>query len=107
MRSKILFGLFLLLVIWAGCKKDEDSKDLKADFDWTLQQEPGKVIFTNKSSNAISYEWNFDDGTFSTQTNPTKTYQQNGSYIVTLKAFGTGATESVNDTIVVNNIQAK
>lgn len=106
MKSKFFFGLVILVLIWTGCKKDEDSKELKAAFEWTLQQEPGKVIFTNKSANAITYEWTFDDGTFSTQANPTKTYIQNGNYIVTLKAFGTTATESVKDTVVVNNIAA-
>lgn len=103
-RTKLV-GLFLLLLIWAGCKKDDDEKkELKAAFEWQLTAEPGKVNFTNRSSNAVSYEWNFDDGTASTQLNPVKTYNQNGEYIVTLKAFGTGATETVADTVTVNNI---
>jgi len=105
MNRTILFGLFLLLIIWAGCKKDDNDKNvLKAAFEWQLTNEPGKVIFTNKSTNAVTYEWNFDDGTASTQLNPVKTYNVNGVYIVTLKAFGTGAIESVADTVTVNNI---
>lgn len=104
MKSKFLFLSFVLMLAWTGCNKDEDKNELKAAFAWTLQQEPGKVIFTNQSSNAVSYEWNFDDGTSSTQMSPTKNYLQNGNYIVTLKAFGTGETQTASDTVVVNNI---
>lgn len=94
----------VVLLLWAGCKKDDDNNELKAIFDWELTEEPGKVIYTNRSLNADIYEWNFGDGTFSTVTSPQKTYGQNGDFIVTLKAFGSGNIVSVSDTITVNNI---
>lgn len=42
------------------------------------------ISFTNNSTNATSYLWNFGDGNTSTATNPTHTYTLLGSYNVTL-----------------------
>ncbi len=45
------------------------------------------VTFTNSSTGTITgFFWNFDDGTTSTQTNPTHTYTNNGTYHVMLVA---------------------
>ena len=44
------------------------------------------VDFTNLSSNANSYEWNFGSLTTSTLTNPSYTYNQEGIYSTTLTA---------------------
>jgi PKD repeat protein len=104
MRSIFLASCIIGLLLWSGCKKDDDKNELQAIFDWELTEDPGKVIFTNRSRNADIYEWNFGDGTFSTVTSPQKTYGQNGDFIVTLKAFGSGNIVSVSDTIMVDNI---
>jgi len=42
------------------------------------------ISFTNNSTNATSYLWNFGDGNTSTATNPTHIYSLLGSYNVTL-----------------------
>lgn len=44
------------------------------------------VTFSNNSTNATSYEWNFGDGNTSTEANPTHTYVDGGQYEVTLTA---------------------
>jgi uncharacterized repeat protein (TIGR01451 family) len=46
------------------------------------------VTFTNTSSNADAYWWDFGDGITSTLENPVHTYAAGGTYIVTLFAFG-------------------
>ncbi len=49
------------------------------------------IAFTNLSSNANSYIWDFGDGNFSVQTNPVHTYTNPGVYTVKLiaqNAFG-------------------
>lgn len=104
MKSLLLACCIVMLTLWAGCKKDDDNKEVKAAFEWELQQAPGEVVFNNRSENAISFEWNFDDGTSSTVQSPVKVYNQNGEYYVTLKAFGSDAINSVVDTVIVNNI---
>lgn len=51
-----------------------------------------KVNFSNTSTNADRYEWNFGDpasgaNNISTQTNPTHTFSDTGTYTVVLRAF--------------------
>ncbi len=59
---------------------------------------PLTVNFTNNSQNALSYLWDFGDGSpVSTQENPSHTYTAGGDYTVTLYAFGSNS----NDTAVV------
>lgn len=44
------------------------------------------IIFTNTSEGDITgFEWNFGDGSTSTETNPMTTYESAGNYTVTLK----------------------
>jgi len=108
MKINFFVVVIALLMGCISCSKDDQNKDeVKAAFEWQLTLEPGKVVFTNKSSNAVSYEWNFDDGNLSTVASPSKVYDQNGSYLVSLKAIGATATASVSDTVVVDNIPAK
>jgi PKD repeat protein len=96
--------LVVFVVLAIGCKKDDDdNKEPKAAFTWQLTDSAGQVIFTNTSENAQTFEWNFGDGTASTATSPMHLYEENDSFIVTLKAFGIGS-NSVQDTVLVNNL---
>ena len=49
---------------------------------------PFTVFFTNLSSGATSYSWNFGDGKTSSAVNPVNTYTNAGSYDVQLTAIG-------------------
>lgn len=42
------------------------------------------IYFTDSSSNAISWNWDFGDGNYDTSQNPIHSYTQNGTYSVTL-----------------------
>jgi PKD repeat protein len=62
--------------------------------------QPTVVNFTNQSTNAAGYNWNFGNGLSSTLTNPSSTYQQVGDYTVTL--VGTtihGCIDSIQKTV--------
>lgn len=66
--------------------------DAIADFSYSGQ---GAVYnFTNLSQNANSYLWNFGDGSTSTETNPTHTYSESGTYQVSLTAFNNQCADS-------------
>lgn len=60
----------------------------------------GTINFANTSTNGQSYFWDFDDGNTSTQNNPSNSYQNNGSYNVTLIVFSMDSCFS--DTITQN-----
>ena len=66
---------------------------------------PLEVAFTNLSSGAVDYTWDFGDGNTSTNTDPVNVYTNAGTFSVTLTAIGLGGTNAFSRTnyIVVTN----
>jgi large repetitive protein len=61
-----------------------------------------QFVFTNTSTGAVSYVWNFGDATTSTATNPTKSYTAAGTYTVTLTATSVnGCVRTFSRTVTV------
>ncbi len=52
---------------------------------------PFETTFTNQSTGASQYLWEFGDGSTSFETNPSHTYVRSGQYTVSLTAIGDGA----------------
>ena len=67
---------------------------------------PLTVNFTNLTTGATNYAWDFGDGNISADVNPANTYSNAGSYSVTLVADGPGGTNSLTQTnlVVVTNL---
>ncbi len=59
------------------------------------------VTFFNQSVNAESYNWNFGDETTSTDEEPVHTYENPGTYTVTLTADGITGDEAIYEAEVV------
>ncbi len=78
-----------------------------ADFSFSVLDDL-TVEFTNASSNADSYAWDFGDGVgTSTEENPTYTYASEGIYTVTLTATNSdGSTESTSNVTFAPNLIA-
>lgn len=55
-----------------------------ASFNYTSLQSPLFIQFTSTSQDAISYSWDFGDGSGSSNQNPLKVYSNQGSYPVCL-----------------------
>ena len=53
----------------------------------SLVNDTVSIAFTNTSSNASSYLWDFGDGAENTSSNPSHTYTGAGTYTVTLAAY--------------------
>ena len=75
-----------------------NSPTAQASFIYTING--GQVTFSNTSTNASSYLWEFGNGQTSTQANPTVTFNTQGMYTVCLTA--TGTCELVNACQTVN-----
>jgi len=61
------------------------------------------VNFTNTSTNATGYEWDFGDGQTSTETNPSHTFASNGTYTVQLIATYLNCSDSFTEDIAVTS----
>ena len=75
-------GGALVLLFLVGCARPV------AQFSFSGDQEaaPSTIEFSNESENAESYEWDFGDGSFSSDDSPHHQYRSSGNYLVTLKA---------------------
>ncbi|MFH2095453.1 MAG: M14 family zinc carboxypeptidase [Bacteroidota bacterium] len=73
-----------------------------ADFNYTPNGY--EFSFTNNSTGATSYFWNFDDGNSGTLPNPTHTYAVDGSYDVMLIATNSCGSDTMIQTIVITGI---
>jgi PKD repeat protein len=65
---------------------------------------PLKVTFTNLSSNATNYVWNFGDGNMlstGSNTNVTHTYTNAANYTVILTAYGPGGMNALTNTAYI------
>jgi hypothetical protein len=64
----------------------------------TLGEVPITVSFGDLSSGGVQvWEWDFGDGTSSTEQNPTHTYSASGKYTVSLRVIASGATEAMTE----------
>lgn len=62
-------------------------------------------VFTNQSTNAVSYSWNFGDSSpGSTSANPTHTYATNGTFVVTLTVTGPCGSSTSTQTVVITQV---
>lgn len=72
----------------ASCSDDEAPNPV-AGFTYTIDKPTMEVTFTNTSTDAVGYSWNFGDATpVSTEANPKHKYAQEGKYDVVLTAVG-------------------
>ena len=64
---------------------------------------PCNISFTNTSTNAISYAWDFGDGSTSTSNNPNHTYTSGGAYSVILRATNAAGTSQITKNVNIAN----
>lgn len=79
----------------------------EAFFTWEADMESDSLLFSNASTGAESYQWDFGDGTGSVQENPGHQYTQAGPYVVSLiAANGCGAdTIALEVTVVLSSVK--
>lgn len=120
MKPKQLLYLLLFLLCGVACQKDtvthiDTDKEFVVNFDFPSGDvfAPSKVVITNRTKNALEYQWSYDEvrvisGTdtvlskSSTGLLPDTFYfEVPGTYSVTLTAKSAGATETVTKQLVV------
>jgi len=102
---KIGFALITLLLITCipSCTKTENQKLPVADFTFSPSSgyKPFTAIFSNTSENAESFSWDFGNGDYSNERNPSTTYLNDGVYSVTLTAKNSSGTNKITKSITV------
>jgi PKD repeat protein len=103
MKRNIIY-LFAVIAITAGmssCKKDKGGSGLKAVFSYVA--DGYKVNFTNFSTNATEYQWDFGDGSGQTSTakTPQHIFTRKGDFLVSLTAKNGTETNVFKDTVTI------
>lgn len=65
---------------------------------------PLVIPFINSSLYAESYAWDFDDGSVSSEANPTHTFLESGEYHVTLTATGLSGNAQSEENVLVHEL---
>ena len=75
-----------------------------ADFSYTINSD-GSISFINTSQDADTYLWDFGDGVTTTTTSPIYTYEELGTYLVTLQASNAcGTVETVLEIDIISSL---
>jgi PKD repeat protein len=107
--------LFTCSISLLSCSKDDDSDgndnttNPVANFTMSggNQQAPHLVTFSNTSTGATFYSWEFGDGGTSVLTNPEHIYQQGGTYTISLTATNGAKQNVITKTISILNRPTK
>ncbi len=106
LNLQLTLALFMSMFLITSCGSDDDvtPSGLIASF----QAEPSTdnfatIIFTNFSTDATSYAWDFGDGNSSTEESPTHTYAAGGDYNVTLTASNADDSATFSRTITITD----
>ncbi|HMO63490.1 MAG TPA: PKD domain-containing protein [Ferruginibacter sp.] len=102
MKQRIPFIIVIAtLLLSTGCKKENNGSGLKAVFSYVA--DGFRVNFTNFSTNATEYSWDFGDGTGTTSSRrePLHIFKQKGDFLVTLTAKNGSETSVFKDTVAI------
>jgi len=108
-KKPIIFFPYIKLVFIAGLLllSCASAKAVTASFtaDHTSGCSPLVISFTNSSTSATSYYWDFGNGSTSTLTNPGTSYSSTGTYTIKLVAYNSsGGADSTTLSITVYNV---
>lgn len=72
------------------------------DVDFTYTVDGTTVFFQNLSNNGDSYNWSYGDGNGSSDTSPSYTYSERGTYSVTLTASNNCGSNQTNSEVIIS-----
>src|SRR5664279_4144319 len=94
----ILMAATIAAFNFSSCKKE--SKKPEPFVFFSVQVDGATASFKNQSEDVVSYEWDFGDGTKSTDENPTHTYPGKGKYVPTLYATSSSGIKAEASTVI-------
>lgn len=99
-RSNVFFTIVALMAAFnfSSCKKDTAKPEPFVFYTVTI--DGSTVTFTNETKGAVSYEWDFGDGSSSAEENPTHTYPGKGKYVPTLYVTYSDGSKAEASTVI-------
>lgn len=103
---KNISAILILATLISSCAKQPEAAFTPSK---TSVYEGEEITFNNTSTDAETSEWDFGDGTTSTEMSPKKKFDKEGSYAVTLNAFSKKKKkeDETSKTITVNKLFLK
>ena len=100
-RNIYLLALVSMICAVSSCKKEDSESGTKAVFSYVA--DGFKVNFTNFSTNATDYTWDFgdDSGETSTSKSPQHIFKKKGDFLVSLTAKNGAETSTFIDTVTI------
>ncbi|MFT3680221.1 MAG: PKD domain-containing protein [Ferruginibacter sp.] len=100
-RNIYVIAVLVLSLAGTSCKKENAGSGLKAVFSYVA--DGYKVNFTNFSTNAKEYSWEFGDGSGETSVlkGPQHIFRSKGDFLVTLTAKSGSETSTFTDTVSI------
>lgn len=98
-RNKVLYliGLFILM---AGCRKAVQDPHPALDVIYTVTIDGFDVTFNNTTEGGTAYDWDFGDGSTSTEKSPEHTYANKGKFVVTLSVTAANGKVEEGSTVI-------
>lgn len=96
---KLYFILLLPVIPFLNaCKKTQSQPPPLIDFSLNISGDT--VVFTNLTTGASTYKWDFNDGTTSTDASPMHVYPHKGKYVPTLYATSADGIMAQGSTVI-------
>ncbi|MBS1557750.1 MAG: PKD domain-containing protein [Bacteroidetes bacterium] len=93
----------LVLMGQSNCSTNSIKNMPIAQFTYSVEA-GARVIFSNTSQNATSYQWDYGDGSpRESVSSPTHTYTRNGTFIVTLVSTRKETTATTSQNLIITN----
>ena len=97
-RLFLLMGMSLVFIMLSCETNDDNDKEFPLTSEIFNSVDGKKVAFQGLTHSAVSWNWDFGDGTTSTEQNPVHVYTEGGYYIATLTATDGNGTTDVSST---------
>jgi len=102
MKNKLsIFAAGIIIIIFSTCTKDLPTASFTHSSD--SYEESDTVNFASTSSNADNFQWDFGDGSTSTDENPWHIFNAAGSFEVSLKVTNSDGSDETTSSVTIKD----